>query len=107
MPAGGLFAPRANLYYNSLSPSVTSAFGFGWTNLYHLPEARGLSSVAPCRLARQEPQFDRLSRRPLSTFLFFDRLVLPCFVAHAAVGGVSGKRRQRGTSSEVRSEPTL
>jgi hypothetical protein len=34
MPAGGLFAPRANLYYNSLSPSVTSAFGFGWTNLY-------------------------------------------------------------------------
>jgi YD repeat-containing protein len=34
MPKGGLFAPAAHLYYNSLSPSVTSAFGFGWTNLY-------------------------------------------------------------------------
>jgi hypothetical protein len=34
MPKGGLFAPTADLYYNSLSPSVTSAFGFGWTNLF-------------------------------------------------------------------------
>ncbi len=32
-PCGGLFAPAAHMFYNSLS-LASSEFGFGWSNLF-------------------------------------------------------------------------